>query len=176
MRTGHLPDENLCSIGVLVCYGPFCYWNGADIPGIVELDTPLWYDLETPVARAIGAVDVHMLNHHGYLDTHNEFYVRTRRPRVMVHQVWSADQPGHSVLRRLTSTCLYPDPRDLFATDMLEATRIVIGDLIDRAYQSLHGHVVVRVESGGRYGMIVLDDSEENCPVKAVYGPYESHT
>lgn len=174
VHTGHLPDENLFSIGVLVCYGPFRYWNGADIPGIVELDTPPWCDLETPVARAIGAVDVHVLNHHGYLNTHNEFYVRTLRPRVMVHQVWSADQPGHSVLRRLTSTYLYPGPRDLFATDMLEATRIVIGDLIDRAYKSQHGHVLVRVEPGGRYGVIVLDDGEENCPVKAVYGPYEA--
>lgn len=175
VRTGHLPEENLCSIGLLIRYGPFRYWNGADIPGIVELDIPPWCDLETPVARAIGAVDVHVLNHHGYLNTHNEFYVRTLRPRVMVHQLWSADQPGHSVLRRLTSTFLYPGPRDLFATDMLEATRVVIGGLIDRAYTSQHGHVLVRVGRGGHYRVIVLDDQDESCPVKSVHGPYEPH-
>ncbi len=170
---GLLPDENLCSVGIRIGYGRFSYWNGADIPGIVELDLPGWYDLETPVARAIGAVDVHVLNHHGYRNTHNEFYVRTLRPRVMIQQVWSADQPGHGVLKRLTSTWLYPGPRDLFATDMLAAARVVIGDWLDRAYQSQHGHVVVRVEAGGeRYWVIVLDDTTTTYHVKGVYGPY----
>lgn len=173
VQLGRLPDENLCSVGLLIRYGPFRYWNGADIPGIIELDLPPWHDLETPVAQVLGPVDVHVLNHHGYLNTHNEAYVRALRPRVMVHQLWSADQPGHSVLRRLTSTYLYPGPRDLFATDMLEATRIVMGELIDHAYKSQHGHVLVRIVPGGRYWVIVLDDTDETCPVKAVHGPYE---
>lgn len=172
---GQLPDENLCSIGLLLRYGCFTYWNGGDIQGIIELDTPLWADIETPAARAVGAVDVHVLNHHGYRNTHNEFYVRTLRPRVMVQQVWSADQPGHGVLKRLTSTWLYPGPRDIFATDMLEAARLVIGELVDRAYTSQHGHVLVRVEPGGdRYWVIVLDDTDEAVPVKSVHGPFES--
>ncbi|MBN1580273.1 MAG: hypothetical protein JXA89_06190 [Anaerolineae bacterium] len=173
----NLPDENQCSCAVLIRYGRFAYFSGGDIPGVVELDTPSWADLETPVARAVGAVDVHVTNHHGYRNTHNAFFVKTLRPRVIVQQNWSADQPGHGVLKRLTSTWLYPGPRDLFATDILEATRIVIGDAIERAYKSMHGHILVRVEPGGaRYRVIILDDADEASRVKAVYGPYESRS
>lgn len=54
---------------------------------------------------------------------------------------------------------LYPDERDLFATAMLEANRLVIGPLIDRSYQSQSGHIVVRVYQGGdRYSVFVLND------------------
>jgi hypothetical protein len=172
-----LPDENQCCCAVCVRYGRFAYFSGGDIPGVIELGAPAWSDLETPVATAVGAVDVHVMNHHGYRNTHNEFFVKTLRPRVIVQQNWSADQPGHGVLKRLTSRWLYPGPRDLFATDILEATRIVIGDAIDRAYKSINGHILVRVESGGeQYRVIILDDSDEAFRVKAVYGPYESRS
>jgi hypothetical protein len=170
-----LPEENQYSCAICIRYGKFSYFSGGDIPGIVELDIPSWSDLETPVAQAIGAVDVHVMNHHGYRNTHNEFFVKTLRPRVIVQQNWSADQPGHGVLKRLTSTWLYPGQRDLFATDILEATRTVIGDAIGRAYKSMHGHILVRVDPGGaRYQVIILDDSEATFRVKAIYGPYES--
>lgn len=172
-----LPDENICSCAVRIRYGRFTYFSGGDIPGVVELDMPAWFDLETSVAEAVGAVDVHVMNHHGYRNTHNPFFVKTLRPRVIVQQNWSADQPGHGVLKRLTSTWLYPGPRDLFATDMLEATRIVIGEALDQAYKSMHGHILVRVDPGGaQYRVIILDDSDEALRVKAVYGPYESRS
>jgi len=72
------------------------------------------------------------------------------------------------------STRLYPGPRDVFATNMLDANRLVIGPLLDRLLGA-QGHIVVRVAPGGAsYQVIVLDDAAETYAVKAVHGPYES--
>jgi hypothetical protein len=167
--------ENMCSSAFRIRYGPFDYFNGGDIVGLVELDDPPWFDIETPVAQAIGPTDVQVLNHHGYRNTHHEFWVRTTQPRVLVHQNWSSDQPGMGVLKRLTSTYLYPGPRDLFGLDILRTNRDFIGEAVDRAYKSTRGHIVVRVEPGGeRYWVIILDDTTESYRVIGVFGPYES--
>ena len=169
------PDENVCSCAIRLRYGNFSYFSGADIPGIVDLDTPSWRDLETPVARSVGAVDVQVLNHHGYRDTQNEFFTRTLSPRVFIQQNWSADQPGQDVFRRMISQYLYEGPRDIFATEILDAIRVVLGESLDRAYRSTRGHIVVRVAPGGNtYHVITLDDTREQPVVKGVFGPYEA--
>ena len=159
-------------------HSPVSYWDtgrGGDIVGLVELDDPPWFDVETPVARAIGPTDVQVLNHHGYRNTHTEFWVRTTRPRVLVHQNWSSDQPGMGVLKRLTSRYLYPGPRDLFGLDILPANIDYIGEAVGRAYKSTRGHILVRVEPGGeRYWVIVVDDTTESYRVIGVHGPYDS--
>ena len=69
---------------------------------------------------------------------------------------------------------LYPGPRDVFATNMLEANHLVIGPLLDRL-KSAQGHIVVRVAPGGdTFHVIILDDSAETYRVKAIHGPYQS--
>jgi hypothetical protein len=163
-----LPNENTCSCAGLIQYGDFKYFAGGDITGIVELGKPDWFDVESPVADVIGPVDVAVLNHHGHRDTHNEHYVSTIRPRVWIGHSWSADHPGQGVFRRLTSRFLYLEERDLFATNMMDANRAVIGPAIDKAYRSTAGHVVVRVEAGGgRFSVVVVD--EESLAVKDVF-------
>ena len=175
LALGELPDENVVSCGIRLRYGRFTFFNGADIPGVPGIGEPAWKDIETPVAQVVGPVDVHVLNHHGYRDTHNAYFVQTLRPRVYIQQNWSSDQPGHDVLSRLTSQHLYPGPRDLFCTYMNEANRIVIGPALDNAYQSMYGHIVVRVApGGGSYQVIVLDDTTTERLVKSIHGPYES--
>jgi beta-lactamase superfamily II metal-dependent hydrolase len=169
------PDENPLSNVILIRYGPFCYYTGGDCPGNVFLGDAPWRDVETPVARAVGPVDVATMDHHGNRDAESEFFVRNLRPRVWVEQVWTADHPGHEVLIRTMSPLLYPGPRDLFATNMMEANELVIGPLVDQAYKSKQGHIVVRVLPGGRrYYVIILDDSQAELKVKKVFGPYES--
>ncbi len=131
--------------------------------------------METPIAKAIGEVDVAIMDHHGNRDAMNETFVKTLKPRVWIGQTWSADHPGREVLLRMTTTYLYPDQRDLFSTNMLEANRLVIGPLIDRSYKSQQGHIVVRVMPGGQsYYVVILDDTRRDMPVKAVFGPYTS--
>jgi len=169
-----LPNENTCSCAGVLHYGSFRYFAGGDITGIVELGQPDWFDIETPVADLVGPVDVAVLNHHGHRDTHNEHYVSTMRPRVWIGHSWSADHPGQGVFTRLTSRYLYPGDRDLFATNMMDANRGVIGPRLDQMYKSTQGHIVVRVEEGGdRYGVSIVDES--TLDVKAVYA-YTSQT
>ena len=128
--------------------------------------------METPVAQAVGPVEV-------ACSTTTAIAIRRTlssgalRPQVFL-TVWSADHPGHDVLDRMYSTRLYPGPRDVFATNMMDANRLVVGPLLDRL-ASAQGHVVVRVAPGGEtFRVIILDDSAETYNVKSVHGPYES--
>jgi beta-lactamase superfamily II metal-dependent hydrolase len=168
------PTENMCSQGIRIRYGRFDYYTGGDIPGRPRPGYPEWHDVETPVARAVGAVDVAVVDHHGNRDSTNAFFVSALRPRVWILPVWSADHPGHDVLDRMYSTRLYAGPRDVFATNMIEANRIVIGPLLDRL-ASAQGHIVIRVAPGGAsYQVIVLDDGSEAYRVRSVFGPFAS--
>ena len=168
------PSENMCSIGLRISYGKFDYFNGGDITGVLEFDSPIWFDVETPVAQVVGPVEVNVLDHHGNRSSVNEYFLRALRPRVHIIPVWSSDHPGFGVLKRILSEKLYPGPRDVFATSMLEPNRLVIGDMLNRL-ASNRGHILVRVEPGGEwYRVIVLDDSAETFAVTGVFGPYES--
>jgi beta-lactamase superfamily II metal-dependent hydrolase len=168
------PTENMCSLAIRMRYGAFDYFTGGDLPGRPRPGYPEWQDVETPVARAVGAVDVAVLDHHGNRDSTNTFFVATLRPRAWIIPVWSSDHPGHDVLDRMYSARLYPGLRDVFATNMLEPNRLVIGPLLDRLLSS-QGHIVVRVApGGGSYRIIVLDDAAESYTVKAVHGPYDA--
>jgi hypothetical protein len=167
------PSENPCSAGFRLSYGAFDYYTGGDIVGIPEPGAPAWHDVETPVAQAVGPVEVSLLNHHGYIDAENLFFVSTLRPRVWILPVWDSAHPTTAVYSRLRSRGSYPGPRDLFMTSMHPANRIVTPGLDQAA--SHQGHILVRVDPGGRsYQVIILDDSGETYQVRAVHGPFES--
>lgn len=171
----YVPGENQLSLALRIDYGDFRYYTGGDCPGVADLGAPKWNDVETPMSAAIGEVDVAVMDHHGNRDAHNEFNIRTLRPRVWVQQTWSSDHPGHEVLRRITSTYLYPGPRDLFATNMLEANKNVIGPFLERSYKSMDGHIVVRVMEGGKnYYVIILNDENDKNEILSIHGPYET--
>jgi hypothetical protein len=169
------PEENPCSLGFRLSYGKFDYGTFGDIPGAVPDGAgPVWVDMETPVARAVGPLDAVILNHHGNRDSTNAFYLSSIRPQVFVISVWSANHPGEDVLTRMYSQRLYPGPRDVFATNMTDANRAVIGPNLDKL-KSAQGHIVIRVDPGGAtFRVVILDDAEESYRVKAVFGPYQS--
>ena len=168
------PNENQSSLGIRISYGKFDFYTGGDIPGIARPGYPEWQDIETPVAKAVGAVEVAANNHHGNRDSTNAFFVSALRPRLWILQVWSSDHPGHDVLDRMFSTRLYPGERDVLATNMSQANKDVIGPLLDRLLSS-QGHIVVRVDPGGAtYRAMILEDADESMRVKAVHGPYHS--
>lgn len=168
------PTENQSSLGIRVSYGSFDFYTGGDIPGMLRPGFPAWQDIETPVAQAVGAVDVAAVNHHGNRDSTNAFFVSTLQPRLWILQVWSSDHPGHDVLDRMLSTRLYPGDRDVLATNMSQANRDVIGPMLDRLL-SARGHIVIRVEpGGGTYRALILDDTDESMRVRAVHGPFHS--
>jgi beta-lactamase superfamily II metal-dependent hydrolase len=172
---GYVSGENPLSLAFRLDYGNFRYYSGGDNPGVADLGESKYNDVETAICKAVGAVDVAVMDHHGNRDSQNETFVSTLEPRVWVEQTWSSDHPGHEVLRRVTSNYLYPGARDLFATNMLEANKNVIGSLIDQAYKSTDGHIVVRVAPGGEsYRVIILNDENEVNEVKSIHGPYTS--
>jgi beta-lactamase superfamily II metal-dependent hydrolase len=168
------PSENMCSIGIRLSYGKFDYFSGGDMPGVLRFGTPLWKDVETPVSHVVGPVDAHILNHHGNRDSQNDALLASLRPRVLIIPVWSSDHPGHDVLDRIYNQNVYQGERDVFATDMLEANKLVIGEMLSRL-KSDDGHIVLRVAPGGdTYQILILDDRDEKMIVKAVHGPYQS--
>ncbi len=168
------PTENESSLGIRVSYGAFDFYTGGDIPGRARPGASEWHDIESPVAQAVGAVEVAAVNHHGNRDSTNTFFVSTLQPRLWILQVWSSDHPGHDVLDRMFSPLLYPGARDVLATNVSPANRIVIGPLLDRL-ASARGHIVIRVERGGAtYRAVILEDVDESMRVRAVLGPYES--
>lgn len=165
------PNENHFSIALRFRYGAFDYFTGADLIGVVLDGLPAWHDLETPVAKVVGPVDALVLNHHGWLDTTNDFFLKTLNPRIAILPSWHASHPDHSVLRRLRSP-RGPRP-DLFATSLLDAPKAVFRYLLKDAFRSTDGHVLIRVAPGGAtYQVFILDASREDAPVRASFGPY----
>ena len=170
---GDWPDENLCSISFRLSYGKFDFFNGGDIRGIPYEGFPVWHNVETPVAKAVGPVDAAILDHHGYIDSQNEFFIATLRPRVWLLSVWDSGHPTPRAWSRLQSTRVYPGPREVFATDLHPATRLVISGIEKLA--SDRGHIVIRVSPGGdEYRVVIVDDSSESHRVTKVFGPYQA--
>lgn len=176
-RTGVIPGENTLSCGILIQYGVFSFFTGGDIQGKQPdfMEKPDWYDMESAVAPVVGEVDVTTTNHHANRDAMTPFYLSNLRPRVIIQEVWSSDHPGHEALLRMTSRSIWPDDRDLFATNMLEANRLVIGNLLNNSYQASAGHIVLRVmSSGAEYFIYILNHLDTSRHVTAQYGPYRS--
>jgi beta-lactamase superfamily II metal-dependent hydrolase len=168
------PNENESSLGIRVTYGAFDFYTGGDIPGRARLGTAEWHDIESAVAPAVGPVEVAGANHHGNRDSTNATWVSTLQPRLWILQVWSSDHPGHDVLDRMLSRTLYDGERDVLATSVHPANRLVIGPMLDRLLVS-RGHIVIRVDHGGAtYRVFAVDDTDESMRVTAVHGPYTS--
>lgn len=166
------PTENMCSVTLRIKYGAFDYFTGGDQPGYPNPGNPAWHDLETDVAGAIGATDVHVVNHHGSIEAENPFWLKTLASRVMIVPAWSTTHPSPDVLKRMLATRLYPSPRDVFVTSLRPETKATIGPRAEQV-ASGDGHVVVRVEPGGkRYWVFVLDNSSESYRITLVRGPY----
>jgi hypothetical protein len=103
----------------------------------------------------------------------NAFFVSTLRPQVFIIPVWSADHPGHTVLARLLSKRLYSEARDIFATNMIEANRIVIGPMLDQL-KSSQGHILLRVENGGIFPRDHHRRLHPRATGQVDHGPYQS--
>jgi hypothetical protein len=169
------PSENMCSLGFRLRYGRFRYFTGGDLPGTADPGFPAWHAVEPEIAAAIGPVDVHVVNQHGSMGEETEAFLRELRSPVLIVPSWVPSHPAPDVLKRIMNSLIPPVPRLVFATDLRNSARIVIGQ---RATQlaAPPGHIVVRVErGGGRYRVYVLDNRDERDLMLAVKGPFESH-
>lgn len=170
------PVENKCSVALRISYGKFDYFTGGDLD-VSEVEYAVageeWKNIEEPVARATGPVDVMKANHHANFDANSVFFLRTLQPQVVVASTWGASQPSMNVYRRLLSRKTYPAPREVFFTNMMASTLAAIH--VDHI-KNPTGHIVIRVRPGGdEFRVYVLDDADEACSIKGVFGPYQSH-
>jgi len=169
LSSTQIPDENMCSIALRISYGNFDYFNGGDL---ISITNEPWQDVETPVGMVTGPVEVCVSNHHAYYDAMGKEFLKAVRPRVHVIQTWVPSQPSPSTLSRMLSQSIYPGVRDIFATNIREELRIVIGDNL-KQLKSQQGHIVIRVNPGGdSFQVYILDDMAESYLVKSVHGPY----
>ncbi len=145
------PDENMCSCVIRLSYGAFAYYTGGDCSGF-----PAKRDLETPVAEAVGRVDVMCMDHHAYVDSAPAAFLAKLRPRAMVIPAWDMWHPHSDALARMTDRSIYPDERTIFATGLHEKAKTRLGAAAGVIRPP--GHVVVRVSEGGdRFRVVVLD-------------------
>ncbi len=169
-----LPSENMCSIGIRIRYGPFDYFTGGDMPGVPDAGAPAWQSVESAVAKAIGATDVHVVNHHGSIDPESAEFLATLQSAVMILPAWSPTHPSQDALKRMLAARLYRGPHDVFVTTLREPTKASIGSRVSQL-KADHGHIVIRVTPGGdSYTVYVLDDLDEDAKVLSVHGPYAS--
>jgi beta-lactamase superfamily II metal-dependent hydrolase len=174
LKSNQFPTENACSIALKMSYGPFSYYIGGDLTCDTRFGTQPWMDVESAVARVAGPVNVSALDHHGYYDATCAEFVRQMQSRVYILQAWHASHPALSVLDKLYSPILSPVQPDVFATGLVSAASLADARLSDKM-RSQHGHVVIRVEPGGRqYEVLVLDDTNEDGIVLSRFGPYSS--
>lgn len=172
LATADRPNENMCSLAIRVDYGAFRYFTGGDLPGTPDPGFPAWHAVEAGIASAVGPVDVHVVNQHGSMGEESDAFLAALRSTVLIVPSWAASHPAPDVLKRIMNSRLPPSPRYVFATEMREAAKIVIGQ---RATQLAGppGHVVVRVEAGGaRYQVYVLSNRDERDEVLASKGPF----
>jgi beta-lactamase superfamily II metal-dependent hydrolase len=169
-------NENPLSLAIKMSYGKFDYFTGGDNTGLQGYGLPAWFDVETPIAKAVGKVEVSTLNHHGNRDGTNEFFLKTLQPNVVVEQTWCSDHPGQEVMHRLISDHLYKGEKNIFATNIQEVTKQTLGFWFTRGYKSMFGHVIIRVQPGGNeYYVLIAETLEGKLQIMKSFGPYFSN-
>ena len=157
-------DENVNSTAIRITYGNFKYFNGGDLSG------GNWSsyksserDMETPVAKVCGKVDVIKANHHGYYDTCNGFFMNVLSPDVVIVDARSDNHPVPSTMTRMTDPLVWTEQGEFYIT--VDQARGKLGEDLWSHFKPW-GHIVVRVFEGGeKYQVFVLDADKLDYPV-----------
>lgn len=169
------PNENMCSLGFRLRYGAFRYFTGGDLPGTPDPGFPAWQGIESAIGPVIGRVNVHVVNQHGSMGEESDVFLRSLGSTVLIVPSWAPSHPAPDVLKRIMNSRFAPSKRLVFATDLREAAKIVIGQ---RATQLAGppGHIVVRVNPGGEnYRVFVLENQDERDLIAAIEGPFRAN-
>jgi hypothetical protein len=159
-----MPDENHMSIAMVLGFGPFRYFAGGDLVADTHDGAVPWLDVETPIVDAAGPVDVASADHHGYFDACWPGFTRALDADAYVIQAWHATHPAMGSLQRMLNAWRGRVPRDVFITRLDSDSRAVNARFLSQV-KSTEGHVVVRVDAGGRYRTYVTDSRDEKDTV-----------
>ncbi|RVT93457.1 MBL fold metallo-hydrolase [Sphingomonas crocodyli] len=155
------PLENNMSIAMVLACGPFRYFAGGDLVADTVDGAFPWMDVETPITRAAGPVDVASADHHGYFDAAGVGFAQSLDADAYVIQAWHATHPGMAPLQRMLNAWKGRSPRDVFIT-RLDPASSAVNQRFLRQVKSTEGHVVVRVTPDGQYRIFVTDSRDEN--------------
>ena len=164
--------ENNASSGVRISYGDFDYFNGGDITGRITMNTPDWQDIETPVGKVLGPLEVCEANHHSWVDAMNENFVESTQAQVFILQVWGVSQINLSTIRTMASKELYPGDRYIIPTNIPDISKIYLGNSGEKQLSGDGGHAVIKVSKGGdSYKIYLLNTEDESMHVESIFGP-----
>lgn len=174
-KSDHYWNENTMSNGIKLAYGPFVYYSGGDLSGdVYDADGGL-IDIEAYVGERFGPVDVCKANHHAYKDAMTPGFVKHMQARAYIVPVWDHEHIQPAIIARMADRELNQAESKVFFTDFPEVLKDKYGEMpwMNQIVDS--GHVVVKVFDGGKqYKIYVLDATNSNRTVRAIYGPYPS--
>lgn len=97
-------NENDQSIAAVVHFGEFDVMMAGDLSGF---KTPRYQDIETPVSKLVGQVEVLKINHHGSDHSSNSRWLAKLKPRVAMISAGNGNTFGHptpTTVQRLHDT------------------------------------------------------------------------
>ncbi len=99
-------NENDLSVGVLISFGAFREEISADLSGD---NTEMYQDVETPVAKVVGPIDVYKVHHHCSSHSTNPAWLDATRPTVGVISTGNGNtyhHPAEECVTRLHEAAL----------------------------------------------------------------------
>lgn len=169
------PEENHVSCMAKFSYGKFDFFAGGDAQ-FDGMSSFAWKDIETPVAKVCGKVEVMKADHHGTANTNGFGYKDTAwammylQPQCWVVNSWTDGHPRQATFEGVTG---YLPALDVFITNTCAAQKSYTG--YDKMVKGTDGHCVVRVAKGGdSYSVYMVSDSDRKMTVKSINGPYKS--
>lgn len=167
------PEENHNSAVMKISYGKFDFYTGADMQ-YDGRSSRSWKDIELPVARVVGQVEVMKANHHAVTNTNQDEAVRALNPQAVVIASWQDLHPRTLVLESMQSSA---PTADFFVTNFVTSPRSdkEISSAVAARVKGKNGHILIRVSEGGdEYKIYTLSDSDGKMIVKNISGPYKS--
>ena len=165
-------NENTKSLVMRIDYGPFSYYSGGDVAGKLLDENGDPVNIEAKTGEVCGEVDVCKTNHHAYKDAMTEEFVNAVNPDHYVSCAWDIWHTQPVLMERMLSRTDGMIFHQFVWPEFLEDHKDAAWH--DRLYKD-GGHIVVKAYDKGRsYKVYVLDSSNEDMMVKAVYGPYSA--
>ena len=117
-------------------------------------------------------VEVMKASHHSTKNTNSTELLGVLKPDVYIAGVWRDVQPNAATLSRVYKA--NPSVK-VFTTNLADSNVATLqsAGVNPANFYTTGGHVVVRVlPGGGSYYVYVLDDTDQEYKVKAIFGPY----
>lgn len=160
-------NENPLSLALQVNYGDFDYFTGGDMTGF---DFRNLLDMETPIAKATGEMDVVTLNHHGYWDATNRYFMETLHPSVVVLPSRHDPHFQFDPLSKVADLKAH-----LYTNNLHESVSKLFSDEFKNLTKGANGHILIRVlPKGEEFYVYMLNDDDFDLNVLSKNGPYES--